>query len=57
MGCLEGWHNVMSECTALLGRRSGFRGVSDSGFSLCAAANLLAAGLGISIINVHKFRT
>jgi len=28
---------VMSECTALLSQKSGFRGVSDSGFSLCAA--------------------
>src|SRR5882724_6223859 len=27
---------VTSECTALLGRRSGFGGVSDSGFSSCA---------------------
>ena len=27
---------VMSECTALLGGRLGFGGVSDSGFSLCA---------------------
>src|SRR5882724_12985396 len=25
----------MSECTALLGQRLGFRGVSDSGFSSC----------------------
>src|SRR5882724_10928141 len=26
---------VKSECTALLGRRLGYGGVSDSGFSLC----------------------
>src|SRR5882724_11967014 len=29
--------SVTSECTALLGRRSVFGGVSDSGFSSCAA--------------------
>src|SRR5882724_2005027 len=28
---------VMSECTALLGQKSGVTGVSDSGFSSCAA--------------------
>src|SRR5882724_1013807 len=28
--------NVTSECTVLLGQRSGFGGVSDSGFSSCA---------------------
>src|SRR5882724_1856277 len=28
---------VMSECTALLGQRLGFGGVSDSGFSSCTA--------------------
>jgi len=28
---------VMSQCTALLNRKSGFRGVSDSGFSSCTA--------------------
>ena len=28
---------VTSECTALLGRKSGIGGVSDSGFSLCTA--------------------
>src|SRR5882724_2395712 len=27
---------VMSECTALLSQKSGFGGVSESGFSLCA---------------------
>ena len=27
----------MSECTALLSWKSGFRGVSDSGFNLCTA--------------------
>jgi len=29
-------HSVTSECTALLGQRSGFGGVLDSGFSSCA---------------------
>ena len=29
--------DVTSECTALLGQKSGFRGVLDSGFSLCTA--------------------
>jgi len=28
---------VLSECTALLGWKLGFRGVSDSGFSSCTA--------------------
>ena len=28
-------YTVMSECTALLSQRLGFRGVLDSGFSLC----------------------
>jgi len=36
--CYLGCHCcVTSECTALLGQRSGFRGVLDSGFSLWAA--------------------
>ena len=30
-------YTVTSECTALLGQKLGFRGVSDSGFSSCAA--------------------
>src|SRR5882724_9005208 len=30
-------HAVMSEYTALLSQKSGFRGVSESGFSSCAA--------------------
>ena len=30
-------YTVMSECTALLDRRLGYGGVSESGFSLCAA--------------------
>ena len=29
--------HVRSECTALLSQRLGYRGVSDSGFSSCAA--------------------
>ena len=50
----QGWvPTVTSECTALLSWKSGFRGVSDSGFSSCT--NLL--GPSISIINVLKFRT
>ena len=30
-------YTVMSECTALLGQKSGVGGVSDSGFSSCTA--------------------
>src|SRR5882724_12160372 len=34
-----GWsRSVMSECTALLSWKSGFGGVSDSGFSLCTVS-------------------
>jgi len=35
-GGLDVGDGVMSECTALLGQRSGFGGVLDSGFSSCA---------------------
>ena len=31
------WHIVTSECTALLGQKSDFWGVSDSSFSSCTA--------------------
>src|SRR5882724_563102 len=35
--CKLGWRAfVMSECTALLGQKSGFQGVLDSGFSSCS---------------------
>jgi len=47
---------VMSECTALLGRRSGFGGVFRQWLQLMCCTNLLAAGPSVSIINVHKFR-
>ena len=37
MGATMQCPHVTSEYTALLSRKSGFGGVSDSGFSLCAA--------------------
>jgi len=37
MGAMMQCPHVTSEYTALLSWKSGFRGVSDSGFSLCAA--------------------
>src|SRR5882724_11798867 len=48
---------VTSECTALLGWRSGFGGGFGQWLQLVRCANLLAAGPSISIINIHEFGT
>jgi len=53
---LEEQVSVMSECTALLSQKSGFRGVSDSGFSSCAAPTYYCRSKYF-LVSVHKFGT
>ena len=53
---IENQKGIMSECTALLGWKSGFRGVSDSGFSLCTAPTYYCRS-EYSIVSIHKFGT
>jgi len=48
--------DVTSECTALLSQMLGFRGVSDSGFSLCAAPTYYC-GSEYFLVSIHKFGT
>jgi len=46
--------SVTSECTALLSQKSGFRGVSDSGFSLCTAPTYYFRSKYL-LVSSHKF--
>ena len=47
--------SVTSECTALLGQKSGFRGVLDSSFSLCTVPTYYCRSKYF-LVSIHKFR-
>ena len=49
-------YTVTSECTALLGWKSDFGGVSDSGFSSYAAPTYYCRS-EYFLVSVHKFGT
>src|SRR5882724_3681202 len=45
---------LMSECTALLSQKSGFRGVSESSFSSCVVPTYYC-GSEYFLVSIHKF--
>ena len=49
-------YTVKSECTALLGQKSDFRAVSNSGFSSCAVPTYYC-GSEYLLVSIHKFGT